>query len=258
MATPRRMATVRSVAEFEAFAASLGLCLPIDPTVETGPFAALAQPLTVVFGSGAVTIGNRFAILPMEGWDGTADGHPTDLTRRRWRNFGLSGAKLIWGGEAVAVRPDGRANPRQLMINPATLPDLTVLRESIVAAHSNRFGPRAAEDLLIGLQLTHSGRYARPHASNRPEPIVAYRHPHLDAAVGVSTDAPVLSDGAIRALIADFVRAARLAQQAGFRFVDIKHCHGYLGHELLSAVDRPGDFGGPLANRARFLTSTLR
>jgi len=35
--------------------------------------------------------------------------------------------------------------------------------------------------------------------------------------------------------------------------VDIKHCHGYLGHELLSAVDRPGRYGGSFENRTRFL-----
>ena len=65
-----------------------------------------------------VRVGNRFAILPMEGWDGSTDGRPSDLTRRRWRHFGISGAKLIWGGEAVAVRQDGRANPNQLLLTP--------------------------------------------------------------------------------------------------------------------------------------------
>ena len=33
------------------------------------------------------TIGNRFAIQPMEGWDGYADGRPEN-TFRRWRHFG--------------------------------------------------------------------------------------------------------------------------------------------------------------------------
>ena len=57
----------------------------------------------------------------MEGWDGDADGSPTDLVRRRWRRFGESGAKLVWGGEAVAVTHDGRANPRQLVIDHSTV-----------------------------------------------------------------------------------------------------------------------------------------
>ena len=65
----------------------------------------------------------------MEGWDGTRDGRPTDLTRRRWRRFGRSGAKLIWGGEAVAVRPDGRANPRQLLLCDAHVADFASLRQ---------------------------------------------------------------------------------------------------------------------------------
>ncbi len=193
----------------------------------------------------------------MEGWDGAADGRPTDLTRRRWRNFGISGAKLIWGGEAIAVSVDGRDNPMQLIINPTTRDDLAGLRQLLVDAHVERFGPGADADLLVGLQLTHSGRYSRPHATTRPEPRVAYRHPYLDAGVGITDDSAVVTDAELARIVTDFVEAARLAQQAGFRFVDIKHCHGYLGHELLSAVDRPGPYGGSLANRARFLTEVV-
>ena len=71
------------------------------------------------FVDGPVRVGNRFCVLPMEGWDGTPDGEPSELTRRRWQRFGASGAKLIWGGEAVAVRHDGRANPNQLLMSAA-------------------------------------------------------------------------------------------------------------------------------------------
>ena len=51
--------------------------------------------------------------------------------------------------------------------------------------------------------------------------------------------------------------AAKLAQQAGFAFVDVKHCHGYLGHEFLTAYDRPGRFGGSFENRTRFLREVV-
>ena len=67
----------------------------------------------------------------MEGWDGTTDGRPTELVYRRWKNFGLSGAKLIWGGEAAAVRPDGRANPNQLMILDQTMHDMEAATRGI-------------------------------------------------------------------------------------------------------------------------------
>ena len=187
----------------------------------------------------------------MEGWDGTPEGEPSDLTTRRWRNFGASGAKLVWGGEAVAVRADGRANPNQLLLVDATRDAIARLREALVSAHRERFGPTADRDLFVGLQLTHSGRFARPHAKHRPEPLAAYSHPLLDRrfAAGVT----VLTDSDLGRLVDCFVRAARWAWDAGFAFVDIKHCHGYLAHELLSARARTGAYGGTLENRTRFL-----
>jgi 2,4-dienoyl-CoA reductase-like NADH-dependent reductase (Old Yellow Enzyme family) len=71
--------------------------------------------------------------------------------------------------------------------------------------------------------------------------------------VGVTTDEPVLSDQDIQELIQDYVQAAELATEAGFQFVDLKHCHGYIGHEFLSAYTRPGPYGGSFENRTRFL-----
>jgi NADPH2 dehydrogenase len=49
------------------------------------------------------------------------------------------------------------------------------------------------------------------------------------------------------------VIAAKRAWDSGYQFVDLKHCHGYLGHEFLSAKTRAGEFGGSLDNRTRFL-----
>ena len=65
----------------------------------------------------------------MEGWDCERDGKPSENTKRRWRRFGLSGAKLIWGGEACAVRPDGRANPKQLMMTADSQSEIAGLRD---------------------------------------------------------------------------------------------------------------------------------
>ena len=255
----RRIAALRTAAEFRAYQAELGIDLPLDEELEVGPGAPLAQPFLLSYRTGdaverASSIGNRFAILPMEGWDGTADGRPSDLTFRRWRRFGMSGAKLIWGGEAAAVRPDGRANPNQLMITEETIGDLAALRNALVAAHEERW---PSGDLYVGLQLTHSGRFARPSDNKRLDPAILYHHPILDARFGLPPDYPVMTDGEIARLIDDFVAAARLAWRAGFAFVDIKHCHGYLGHEFLSAVDRPGRYGGSLENRTRFLREVV-
>ena len=247
MATIRRIAQLRTPEQFQAHLDDLGISLGFDADVTHGPDAPLSQPLHY----GERTIGNRFAVLPMEGWDGTTDGKPSEFTRRRWTRFGISGAKFIWGGEAVAVRPDGRANPEQLMILDSTVKEIAELRTLLVDAHAERYGN--TDDMLIGLQLTHSGRFARPYDKKRLDPRTLYRHPLLDAKFHVDADRALLSDDEIDRLIEDFAKAAVLAQQAGYDFVDIKHCHGYLGHEFLTAHDRPGKYGGSFENRTRFL-----
>lgn len=243
-----RVASLRSPAALRARFAALDLDLPCDDAFEPG--GPLATPLDL--GDGLVAP-NRFVVQPMEGWDGTHDGLPSELTTRRWRRFGASGAGWIWGGEAAAVRDDGRANPHQLVIREGSVSALAELREALVreAAGCGRDEP------VVGLQLTHSGRWSMPEAGVR-KPRIAYRHPILDARVGIRSDAAVLSDAEVDELVQDFARAAACAQRAGFAFVDVKHCHGYLLHEFLSARARSGRWGGPsLDDRTRLLRAIV-
>jgi 2,4-dienoyl-CoA reductase-like NADH-dependent reductase (Old Yellow Enzyme family) len=246
-----RVATFRDPGALRAHFDRGGIPLELDDAVAPPASSPLARPLD----AHGVHLGNRFCILPMEGWDGTAEGAPSDLTTRRWRNFGRSGAKLIWGGEAVAVRHDGRANPNQLLMHERTLRALGDLRQALVETHRERFGAQADRDLYLGLQLTHSGRYARPNVKDRPEPLVASAHPRLDRRFPAGVR--VLGDEELDRLTGDFVAAARRAQDLGFAFVDFKHCHGYLGHELLGARTRAGRYGGSFENRTRFLRNVV-
>ena len=97
----------------------------------------------------------------MEGWDGTAEGRPTDLIRRRWARFGGGGAGLVWG-EATAVRPDGRANPHQLLLDRTTVGGL------------RSCGPSSMTIRWPGFSSpTPAGGRAR----RGPAPKVAYHHP---------------------------------------------------------------------------------
>jgi NADPH2 dehydrogenase len=242
-----KISSFRGTDAFVAYLGAMGADLPCDADVEAGPAAPLAQPLDVA----GLKIGNRFAVNPMEGWDGERDGRATANTTRRWQRFGASGAKLIWGGEAVAVRADGRANPNQLMLTAATQSSIAGLRDALIASHRAACGD--ADGLVVGLQLTHSGRFCKPESHTRFAPRIAYRHPLLDRKFGQPDDTAVMTDGEVRGLVDAFVDAAILARDCGFEFVDIKHCHGYLAHEFLSAVDRPGSYGGSLENRSRFL-----
>ncbi|MEW6071981.1 MAG: NADH:flavin oxidoreductase [Planctomycetota bacterium] len=235
----------RTVESFRAHLRAIAPDLDCDLELR-GAAGPLGQPIEL----GGRRIGNRFAVHPMEGWDGTPEGLPTAPTRRRWRNFGRSGAKLLWGGEAYAVAAGGRANPRQLFLNPAAdaRGGLAALRREVQAGHAE--SGESAADLFVGLQLTHAGRYARPTAAG-PAPRIAHRHPVLDARMGIDAAHPLLTDGELEGIGEDFVRAAAAAQAVGFDFVDVKCCHGYLLHELLASRTREGPYGGSFANRTR-------
>jgi 2,4-dienoyl-CoA reductase-like NADH-dependent reductase (Old Yellow Enzyme family) len=242
-----RIPSLKTVADFRAHLQSLNLDLGLDDEIVQGDTSALRQKATWR----GRTIGNRWAIHPMEGWDGTTSGGVTEPMLRRWRRFGESGAKLIWGGEAMAVRADGRANPNQLILNEENAPGIAQLRDVLLQAHREKFG--ATDDLVMGFQLTHSGRFCRPNDKKRWESRIAYRHPILDKKFNITSDAQIFTDDELKRLVESYVESARIAAKLGADFVDIKHCHGYLLHEFLSAHTRPGPYGGSFANRTRLL-----
>jgi len=243
-----RIASLRTPAELRARLAELEIELPCDDAPLAAPDSPLAAPLDL---GGGLVAPNRFVIQPMEGWDGSEAGLPSELTLRRWRNFGSSGAGWIWGGEAMAVREDGRANPNQLVLDERNAPGLAPLCGALLEAAAEAGHPAP----VLGFQLTHSGRWSRPHGPKRPR--TAYRHPLLDRRVGIADDAALLSDEELDALVADFATAARAAASLGVAFVDVKHCHGYLLHELLSARGRPGRYGGESLEQRSALTRRI-
>jgi 2,4-dienoyl-CoA reductase-like NADH-dependent reductase (Old Yellow Enzyme family) len=204
----------------------------------------LARPVRV----GPFTVGNSIAIHPMEGCDGTPDGRPDELTWRRYERFARGGAKLVWF-EATAVREDGRANARQLWITSENAGDFARLLETIRRLHREVNG--TADDLLIPIQLTHSGRYSYARR------IIAYHNPFIDELTGTLPDAPVITDGELERLEDDYAAAAKLAMSAGFQAIDIKMVHGYLLSELTGAKLREGRYGGSLENRFRFTGNVI-
>jgi 2,4-dienoyl-CoA reductase-like NADH-dependent reductase (Old Yellow Enzyme family) len=230
-----------SLADLDAEARRLGLDLRLSEDL-----SPLFEPARV----GPLEVGNRLCIQPMEGCDGTLDGQPDDLTFRRYWRFGAGGAKLIWA-EAAAVVEEGRANSRQLLIADKTAVGLERMLRICRQAHREAFG--SDDDFVVGLQLTHSGRYSYRR------PLLAVHDPILDPRTVVDSDTgrtadasyPLLRDDDLRGLVDRYVAAARLAYRIGYQFVDIKQCHRYLLSELLAARERPGPYGGSLENRTR-------
>ena len=119
----------------------------------------LATPLSVA----GHTIPNRLACQAMEGCDGTADGCPDELTRRRYRRLAEGGAGLIWF-EATAVMEEGRANPRQLYINEVTL---DAFKRQVAEIKEAGLQKNGYEPLVV-MQATHSGRYSKPQGTPAP------------------------------------------------------------------------------------------
>jgi 2,4-dienoyl-CoA reductase-like NADH-dependent reductase (Old Yellow Enzyme family) len=253
-----KIGSLKDLPAFRARLQTLAIDLPCDDRILS---AADGSPLARPIDVGGFGVGNRWCIHPMEGWDGTTTGQPTEHTLRRWQHFGQSGAKLIWGAEAFAVQSDGRANPNQLAVVDNNFDraerGLAQLLTALTDAHRQTCG--TTDDLLVGLQLTHSGRFSRPNQKDKLEPRIVYHHPLLDSRCNIrpDDDSVILSDDDIERLIDSYISVAKLAQRVGFRFVDLKHCHGYLGHEFLSALSRKGRFGGSLENRTRFARQSI-
>lgn len=215
---------------------SLGLKLPFSEDL-----SVLGTPLAL----GGTVLKNRLGIQPMEGCDGTRVGAPDELTFRRYQRFSEGGAAVLWM-EAMAVCPEGRANPRQLYLSEENLDAFTRLN-AMIAEHAEGGVPYRIA------QLTHSGRYSKPNGV--PEPKTAVQIPflfaeHQDAYTPVSDDY-------LKQLEERYIEAARRAQRAGFDAVDIKACHRYLISELLGAFERPGIYGGSFENRTRLLLNII-
>jgi NADPH2 dehydrogenase len=70
-----RIASLKNADSLRRHLDSSGIELPFDERLEAPGASPFARPLV----AGSVRVGNRFCVLPMEGWDGTTSGEPSDL-----------------------------------------------------------------------------------------------------------------------------------------------------------------------------------
>lgn len=210
---------------------------------------AVNQDTDVLMSSWTVAghdVANRMCAQPIEGRDAQSCGAPSETTHRRYRRYVEGGFGTIWV-EACAYDPGGRSSSRQLLLSPETLPHFTDwVRDLREAAQHDGHAP------LLILQLAHAGRQAAA------QPVIARRHTRLDAACGLPDNTPLVTDEELKALQNTLVQAVGLAQQAGFDGVDIKCSHFDLPWDLLTAHERPGQYGGAFANRSRFLREAFQ
>ena len=187
---------------------------------------------------GKYDVANRVVLQPMEGCDCNEDGSPSDLTVEKYHKAARSGAGIVWF-EANSVCPEGRTNPRQMMLTRENIESFKTLLCDMRSIAMKECG---ISPVFI-LQLTHSGRQSIV-------PMIAYRHPIYEERRPAS-DENIVSDEYLDTLPELYANAARLAVEAGFDGVDVKSCHGYLFQELLSAFTREGRYGKSFENRTR-------
>ena len=194
---------------------------------------------------GKKKIDNRVVLQPMEGCDCNFDGSPSELTVKKYLRAARSGAGVIWF-EANAVCPEGRTNPRQMMLTRDNLPKFKKLLTEVrdIAKNECSISP------VFILQLTHSGRQSIT-------PMIAYRNAVYEEKRPVS-DENIVTDEYLDTLKDKYAASALLAVEAGFDGVDVKSCHGYLLQELLSAFSREGRYGGSFENRTRLYIDCVR
>lgn len=229
--------------EVQAKALELGVKLPWSDSIEI-----LLQPVEIA----GVTVPNRLAVQPMEGFDADSRGIPGELTFRRYGRYAEGGSGMIWF-EACSVVPDGRSNPNQMMITPDTVPHLKRLNDHIRKTAADAFGSDHRPFLV--LQFTHSGRYSRPAEGFQPK--IFSNNPLLNNHNNHNSQ-PFFSDSDLDFIKEKYIEALSLAEEAGFDAVDVKACHGYLQHEMLYAFDRTDSrYGGSFENRTRFVRDVL-
>ena len=214
------------------------------------PYSDDISPLSKEIKVGTKTVHNRIVYQAMEGCDGTFDGAPDELTKRRYLRFARGGAGIIWF-EATAVLGEGRANPRQMYLTPKTKDDFKKIvcdiKEECIK--TNGFEP------IVICQLTHSGRYSKPEGT--PAPLIAYNNPIFEKDNPIDKSR-IVSDDYLDRVWEALVKGAIEAQDCGFDGADIKSCHRYLLSEILSAYNREGKYGGSFENRTRLLSGAIK
>lgn len=192
----------------------------------------------IVFRSGA-RMKNRVALAAMTNPQSHQDGTLGD-DELRWLELRAAGGFGMVTTCASHVAREGQGFPKELGIwSDDHLPGLARLAKAI-----------DSHGALALVQIFHAGMRA-------PQELIGERPWSASAA----DDGPrAATDEDLHRVIAQFVRAAERAREAGFGGVEIHGAHGYLLTQFLSTVEnrRTDSWGGSLDNRARLIREVTR
>ena len=206
-------------------------------------------PMFTPFRLRDLVLENRVAVSPMCQYS-AADGTPDDWHLVHLGSRAMGGAGLVFC-EMTNVSAGGRISPG---CTGMYKPEHALAWKRIVDFVHRHTRAR------IAIQLGHAGRKASTRKSweGDNEPLPSGNWPVLaPSAIPYFPHSQVpkeMSRGDMDAVIADYVRAAGLAVEAGFDMLEIHAAHGYLLASFISPITnlRADDYGGSLPNRMRF------
>ncbi|HEY0069372.1 MAG TPA: FAD-dependent monooxygenase [Chloroflexia bacterium] len=218
-----------------------------------GPFGFAPPPMFAPLQLRPVCLRNRVVMSPLA--EAAEDGTPGQDYVANLVRCAEGGAGLVLAG-SCAVSPEGRVTPGDLGI-------YSEAQGSAWAAVVERV--HATPGARIGVQLGHAGRRgsARPRSEGLDRPLKVGGWPLIAASAIPYTPASQVPKEMDRAgmdrVRDDFVRAARMAHQAGFDLLQLDFAHGYLFAGFLSPLTnrRTDDYGGSLEARARYPLEVL-
>jgi anthraniloyl-CoA monooxygenase len=206
-------------------------------------------PMFTPFRLRDLVIPNRVVVSPMCQYS-AEDGTPNDWHLVHIGSRALGGCGLIMT-EMTDVSREGRISPGCTGLYKPE--HVAAWRRVVDFVHANSFAK-------IGIQLAHAGRKGstRKLWEGIDEPLPEGNWPILSASAIPYlpySQVPKAMDGAdMGAVRADFVRAAQMAEEAGFDIIELHFAHGYLLASFLSPLTnkRADQYGGNLENRLRF------
>jgi len=207
----------------------------------------LFTPMTL----GRLELPNRIVMAPLTRNRAGPDNVPTALNVDYYRQRASAGLIIT---EATQVSADGVGYPATPGIHSPQ--QVAGWRQVTDAVH--------AEGGRIFCQLWYCGRISHPDLLGGKSPVAPSAVKPDGEAMTMQGPKPFvtprpLATQEIEQIIADYARAARLAQQAGFDGVEIHAANGYLIDQFLrdGTNQRTDQWGGSVDNRARFLLRVI-
>jgi anthraniloyl-CoA monooxygenase len=202
----------------------------------------------------SLTLPNRFALTSPPGMNNgqstAQEGAPGVAMQARFLALAQRGAGLLFTGP-LAISPGGRITQQDVGI---------YSRESLASWGYIVEQLHARTSTVLAVELNHAGRRGstRPRTEGLDRPLREGGWPLISAsALPYSPRNPVpraAEQTDLQRIRQDFAHAARLAREAGFDLLQLNMAHGYLLASFLSPLTnhRDDEYGGSLANRARF------